>query len=56
MPNNTYTPINRNNIFYSEKEYEYETDMLMEYIEGDLNQTVVIYPVDRIRTKIDAIS
>ena len=56
MPNNTYTPINRNNIFYSEKEYEYETDLLMDYIEGDLNQTVVVYPVDREKTQVNAIT
>lgn len=56
MPNNTLTPINRNNLFYSEKEYEYETDLLLDYIEGDLNQTVVVYPVDREKTQINAIS
>ena len=56
MPNNTYTPINRNNIFYSEREYDYETDLLMDYIEGDLNQTVIIYPVDREKTQINAIT
>lgn len=56
MPNNTYTPINRNNIFYSEREYDYETDLLMDYIEGDLNQTVVVYPVDREKTQVNAIT
>lgn len=56
MPSNTFTPINRNNIFYSEREFQYETDSIMEYIEGDLNQTVVVYPVDREKTQIDAIS
>ncbi len=56
MPNNTFTPINRNNIFYSDKEFEYETDMLIDYIEGDLNQTIVIYPVDREKTQVNAIT
>lgn len=56
MPNNTFTPINRNNIFYSEREYDYETDLLMDYIEGDLNQTVVVYPVDREKTQVNAIT
>jgi hypothetical protein len=56
MPNNTFTPINRNNIFYSDKEFEYETDVLIDYIEGDLNQTIVIYPVDREKTQVNAIT
>lgn len=56
MPNNLQTPITRNNIFYSEKEFEYETDIVLEYIEGDLNQTVVVYPVDREKTQINSIT
>lgn len=44
------TPITRNNLFYSEDDYEFETDIIMEYLEEDTNQTVVVYEVDRKNT------
>lgn len=56
MPNNTFTPINRNNLFYDEKEFNFETETVMDYIEEDLNQTIVVYPVDREKTQINSIS
>ena len=55
MPNNLLTPITRNNMFYSEEDFEYETNLLMEYIEEDLNQTVVVYEVDRQKTNVSAV-
>ena len=55
MPNNLRTPITRNDKFYSEEDFEYETDLLMEYLEEDLNQTVVVYEVDRQKTNLNAI-
>lgn len=55
MPNNTYSGITRNNMHYSEKDFEYETDLLMCYLEEDLNQTVVVYEVDRSKTNTDSV-
>lgn len=55
MPNNLKTPITRNDLFYSEEDFEYETDLLMEYMEEDLNQTVVVYEVDRQKTNVNAV-
>lgn len=56
MPNRTDIPVGRNKLFYSEKDFELENDILMEYLECDLNQTIVVYPVDREKTQINAIS
>jgi len=55
MPNNINAPITRNNKFYSEEDFEYETNLLMEYLEEDLNQTVVVYQVDRVKTNVSAV-
>jgi hypothetical protein len=55
MANNTKTPINRNNLFYSDTDFQFETDIVMGYIEEDLNQTVVLYRVDRKNTQTDAL-
>lgn len=53
--NNNITPINRNNLFYSAEDFEFETDLIEGYIEEDLNQTVIVYEVDRKRTNINAV-
>lgn len=53
--NGTITPINRNNLFYSEEDYEFETDLIEGYLEEDLNQTVIVYEVDRKRTNVNDI-
>ncbi len=55
MPNNHRLPVNRNNLFYSEDDFELETDIVMGYMEEDLNQTVVVYEVDRVKTNVDDI-
>ena len=55
MANNTKTPINRNNLFYSDTDFELETDILIGYMEEDTNQTVVVYNVDRKNTQSDAL-
>lgn len=52
---NPYTAVVKNTKFYSEEDFEYETNLLIEYLEEDLNQTVVIYEVDRERTNINDI-
>lgn len=54
MPNNKNIPVNRNNLFYSESDFDFETDLLMDYMEEDTNQTVVLYSVDRKNTQTDS--
>lgn len=49
------TPINRNNLFYSEEDYQMEVDMLSDYMEEDTNQSVVLYEVDRVKTNVSDI-
>lgn len=51
--NGNITPINRNNLFYSEEDFGFETDLIEGYLEEDINQTVVVYEVDRKRTNIN---
>jgi hypothetical protein len=48
-------PINRNNLFFSEESFQFELELGRNYIEQDLNQTVILYEVDLERTKIDDI-
>lgn len=48
-------PISRNNLFYSAEDFEFETDLIDGYLEEDLNQTVVVYEVDRKRTNVNDI-
>ena len=53
MPNNIVTPVSRNHKFYSEADFQYETELMADYIEGDLGMSVVVYRVDRERTLSD---
>ena len=46
-------PINRNNLFYSEKDFQYEMEIGKNYLEQDVNQTVVLYEVDLTKTNLD---
>lgn len=48
-------PINRNNLFSSEEQVNFQVAMGMEYVNKVLNQTVVLYEVDREKTKVDDI-
>ena len=45
----------KNNLFYSEEDFSYETDLVERYIEEDLNQSVVLYEVDRKKTNVNSI-
>lgn len=45
----------RNAMFYSEEDFLYETEMVETYVEEDLNQTVVLYEVDRKKTNVNSI-
>ena len=49
-------PINRNNLFYSDESFLFEQQVGKEYIEQDMNQTVVLYEVDLQSTNVDATS
>ena len=55
MSKSTLTPISRNNKFYSEEDFQFELDLIEEYLEEDLNQTIVVYEVDRLKTNTDSI-
>ena len=33
MPNNYKTPVTRNRLFYSEEDFDFETDIVMDYLE-----------------------
>lgn len=55
MPDNYLTPINRNNLFYSEEDFDFETDLVMGYLEEDVNQTIILYEVDRDKTELSSV-
>lgn len=46
-------PINRNNMFYSEDDYLLEMEIGKNYLEEDVNQTVILYEVDLDKTNLD---
>jgi len=46
-------PINRNNLFTSDRTIDFQVGIGMEYVNKVLNQTVVLYEVDREKTKIN---
>lgn len=48
-------PINRNNLFMSGNQLEIQQLFSMEYINKVVNQTIVLYEIDRENTKIDNI-
>lgn len=51
----TNTPINRNNMFYSEEDFQMEVGLLSDYMEEDTNMTIVLYEVDRVKTNVNDI-
>lgn len=48
-------PINRNDLFYSDEDFNFDVEMGKNYIEEDMNQTVVLYQVDMAKTNNDAL-
>lgn len=48
-------PINRNNFFTSQEQINFQIGIGMEYVNKILNQTVVLYQVDREKTKVSDI-
>ena len=55
MSKSLLTPVVRNDKFYSEEDFQYELDLIEEFIEEDLNQSVVVYEVDRTKINTNAI-
>jgi hypothetical protein len=50
--NKEATPINRNNKFFSDIDYQLEIDFSREALEGDNNTKVILYRVDRTKTQV----
>lgn len=48
-------PINRNNLFYSEESFLVEEELGRQYVEMDMNQTVILYQVDLEKTSSDSL-
>lgn len=48
-------PIQRNNMFFSKESYDFEVNLAREYMEMDMNQTLVLYQVDLEKTKVNDI-
>lgn len=46
-------PINRNNLFYSEEDFQFEKEIAKDYLEQDLNTTVILFEVDLENTNVD---
>jgi len=42
-------------MFFSEEDFQLETDFAVEYVENDANQTVILYRVDLEKTNVDSI-
>ena len=55
MSNNYNTPVNRNSLFYSQEDFDLETNWVLDYMEQDTNQTIILYEVDKITTQTDDI-
>lgn len=50
---NKLLPIKRNNKFFSKEDYDLELYLGMEYLNEDVNQTVILYEVDLEKTNIN---
>ena len=48
-------PINRNNFFTSQDEINFQISIGMEYVNKVINQTIVLYEIDREKTKVNDI-
>jgi hypothetical protein len=53
--NKNKIPITRLNKFFSGEDFNLELDMGREYLEGDLNMSVILYRVDRQATDVDSL-
>ena len=50
---NNLVPITRLGKFFGGEDYSLEIDMGMEWVNGDMNFTIVLYRIDRYKTKTD---
>ena len=48
-------PIKRNNLFYSEESFNFEMEIGKNYLETDVNQTIILFSIDLSKTNRDAI-
>lgn len=48
-------PIHRNSLFYSDNDFNYEMNIGKNYLEQDVNQSVILYEVDLERTNLDSL-
>lgn len=48
-------PITRNNLFYSESSFNLDTEIGKNYLETDVNQTIVLFSVDLSKTNLNAV-
>lgn len=46
-------PISRNNMFFSKESYDFEVNLAREYMEMDMNQTLILFQVDLEKTKVN---
>lgn len=51
----TKVPISRNNLFYDETSFQYEMMIGKNYLEQDVNQTVILFQVDIEKSNLDDI-
>lgn len=51
--NNKKIPVTRLNKFFSDEDFLLEQNLSREFIEGDLNMTVILYRVDRTKSAVD---
>ena len=47
------TKIARNNLFYSETDFNFDSEMGEDYFKQDINQSVTLFKVDRVKTTTD---
>ncbi len=53
MSNKKILPINRMGKFYDSMDFGMENEMAREFLEGDLNFTVILFRVDKIKSQTD---
>ncbi|KAA6344654.1 hypothetical protein EZS27_007744 [termite gut metagenome] len=54
MPQKKF-PITRNNMFFSQEDFNYEISLGMDYIQQDINQNIILYEVDLAATNTNSI-
>lgn len=55
IKNTPKVPISRNNLFYDESSFQYEMMIGKNYLEQDVNQTVVLFQIDIEKSNLDAV-